>query len=161
MKVHDTFVGLAFLGLGIFIAAYSQTLAAPRGQAYGPGFFPLLIGTGMALVGLAISLQGLRSYRASALAEAPEWAEGVRPALRFWIIPIAIIFFVVAVTPLGFLITATVILSVVMTVNSGRPLISLTTALVVALVVNLCFASLLHVPLPWGPLTSISGWFIW
>ena len=161
MKVHDIIIGIIILALGLCVAAYSTTLVAPRNLSYGPGFFPLLVGCGMALVGLVISFQGMRNLRAEPAFELPEWTRSARMALRFWILPAAILFYVVAVETLGFLATATLILTAAMTAGGVRLFKAFVVGLLVAVITNIAFASLLHVPLPWGPLTSISGWLIW
>lgn len=161
MKVHDLIVGVMFMLSGVFVAAYSQTFAAPRNLNYGPGFFPLMVGTGLALVGLAIAWQGLRNYRTSPLAVLPDWAKSPKPALRFWAIPGAILFYVTFVDQFGFLITTTLVLATVIATGGAPKTKALIVGFLVALAMNIGFASVLHVPLPWGPLTSISGWLIW
>lgn len=161
MKVHDIIVGLVFLALGLFVAGYSTSLVAPRHLSYGPGFFPLLVGCGMALVGTLIALQGLRSLRSSPMVVLPDWTKGARMALRFWILPASILFYVIAVDTLGYLATATLILTAAMAAGGIHLLKAFVVGFLVAAITNIAFASLLHVPLPWGPLTSISGWLIW
>lgn len=161
MKVHDIIIGMIFLALGIGVAVYSTTLVAPRNLNYGPGFFPFLVGCGMALVGLVIALQGLRSIRSTPVVVLPDWMRSAHMALRFWILPASILFYVFAVDLLGFLATATLILTAAMAIAGIHLFKAFAVGLVVAVVTNIAFASLLHVPLPWGPLTSISGWLIW
>ncbi|KXF74706.1 hypothetical protein ATN84_22690 [Paramesorhizobium deserti] len=161
MKVHDLIVGMVFMLLGIFVAAYSRTFAAPRNLSYGPGFFPLLVGTGLSLVGLAIVWQGLRNHKTSPIVVPPDWTKSARFALRFWIIPGVIVFYIAFVDLLGFLITATLILTSVIAASGAPKTKALIVGFLVAAVMNIGFASILHVPLPWGPLTSISGWLIW
>lgn len=161
MKVHDLIVGTVFLGLGVFVAAYSQTLVAPRNLSYGPGFFPLIVGTGLALVGIAIALNGFRSPRATPIVVVSEWAGSPRTALRFLILPAAIFFYIAVVNFFGFLATATIMLATIIAINGAPKRHALLAGFLVALVLNVGFASLLHVPLPWGPLTSVSGWLIW
>ncbi|WP_158285768.1 tripartite tricarboxylate transporter TctB family protein [Pseudohoeflea suaedae] len=161
MKVHDIIVGIVILALGLCVATYSTTLVAPRNLNYGPGFFPLLVGCGLALVGLVISLQGLRNLRVEPVFVLPEWARSAQMALRFWILPGSILFYVFAVEALGFLATATLILTAAMAAGGIHLFKAFVAGLLVAVATNVAFASLLHVPLPWGPLTSISGWLIW
>ncbi|WEX11025.1 tripartite tricarboxylate transporter TctB family protein [Chelativorans sp. AA-79] len=161
MKVHDIFVGMVLLGVGVFVAAYSQTLTAPRNLSYGPGFFPMLVGGGLALCGGALVLQGLSNLKAAPLAVLPDWTGDARKAVRFWILPAAILFYVVFADALGFLATATLIVATVVAVRGASKIRALAVGFAVALVMNIGFASFLHVPLPWGPLTSVSGWLIW
>ncbi len=161
MKVHDSIVGAVILVLGASVAIYARTLVPPRHLPYGPGFFPFLIGIALALVGAGMIVQGVRAGRGVALFTPPEWIASLKTALRFWVLPAAIGFYMVAVGPLGFLATATILLATILIINGISVLRGIGLAVTVALVVNIIFASVLHVPLSWGVLTPISGWFIW
>jgi len=161
MKVHDAIVGLVFLCFGIFVVAYAQTLTPPRHLTYGPGFFPSLIGGGLILVGAGILVQGIRAWRLQPLGEAPEWLRSPVLAMRFWILPAGVVFYIIAVEPLGFLLTVFLMLSAILKANGASLPSSLAVGLTVAVIVNIVFASLLHVPLAWGVLTPVSGWFLW
>ncbi|WP_321449529.1 tripartite tricarboxylate transporter TctB family protein [uncultured Cohaesibacter sp.] len=161
MKAHDSIVGLVVAILGGAIALYSQSLVPPRHLNYGPGFFPLLIGIGLVLVGGGLIVQGYVTGRDKPLFYRPRWLENRQLVFRFWIIPIAILFYWLAVTPLGFLATATILLAIIQIANGVRWKLAFGVALITALVVNILFASILHVPLSWGLLTPISGLFIW
>jgi putative tricarboxylic transport membrane protein len=161
MKVHDAFVGAVFLGAGVFVALYAQSLTPPRHLAYGPGFFPTLIGTGMALTGGAIIITALRAGSADQWVVKPDWWGSAGASLRFWAIPAAIIFYYLVAGTLGFLATAAIILTALTFINGARISIAALVGVVSAVILNIVFASILHVPLPWGPLRSISGWFIW
>ena len=161
MKVHDIIIGLVILARGLCVAVYSTTLVAPRNLNYGPGFFPLLVGCGMSLVGVVIALQGGRNLRSMPVVMLPDWTRNAHMALRFWIFPASILFYVLAVDALGFLATATLTLTAAMAAGGIHLFKAFVAGLLVAVAPNIAFASLLHVPLPWGPLTSISGWLIW
>lgn len=161
MKVHDVVVGGAVLGLGTFVAVTGQALRPPRHLAYGPGFFPMLIGIGLMAVGALILVRAAWTLRGAVLVTAPEWLSSGRAALKFSIIPAAIVFYLFAVDPLGFLATATILLASIFVVNGVSARRGVPLAFVLAVVVNLVFASLLHVPLAWGVLEPVSGWLIW
>ena len=161
MKVHDVVVGGVVLGLGTYVAATGHSLTPPRHLAYGPGFFPMLIGIGMMAVGALICVRAAWALRGAALTTAPEWMRSGRAALKFWIIPAAIVFYIVAVDPLGFLATATILLATIFVVNGVSVRRGVPLALALSVVINLVFASLLHVPLSWGVLEPVSGWLIW
>jgi len=161
MKVHDVIVGGVIFGLGAFVATTGYMLRPPRHLAYGPGFFPMLIGFGLMTVGALIAIQALSTLRGSRWATVPEWARSRAGLLRFAIIPAAIVFYIVAVGPLGFLATATILLATIFTVNGVAVRRGVPLALGLAVVVNLVFASVLHVPLSWGVLEPFSGWLIW
>ena len=161
MKVHDSFIGAFVFLLGAYVAVYANGLTPPRHLQYGPGFFPFLIGIGLAAVGVGIFINGVRNWHAQAPFVVPDWLSSGRAALKFWILPAAIVFYLIVVIPLGFLATATIILATIFFVN-GVPLgRGVALALVIAAIVNIAFASILHVPLPWGVLTPVSRWLIW
>ncbi|MGQ9371622.1 tripartite tricarboxylate transporter TctB family protein [Azospirillum sp. ST 5-10] len=161
MKVHDVFVGLFFLAAGAFVAAYAATLTPPRHLAYGPGFVPSLIGTAMMLVGGGIVLTALRTVRTAPLWQWPDWAANPRGRWRFAALLAAIAAYVLLVDALGFLLTATLILLALFVVAGMRPPAALAVGVASAAALTVVFASVLHVPLPWGPLQSVSGWLIW
>lgn len=160
MKVQDTITGGVFALLGVFMLVYAASLQAPRHLAYGAGFFPSLIGGGLVLVGAAIAWQGVRAGRGGPLIELPE-VLAANAWLRFAAIPVAILFYLLAAELLGFLLTSTIILAFLFAV-AGLPLrIGIPVAIAVAVVFTAFFASILHMPLPWGPLRDVSGWLIW
>ncbi|SJZ66063.1 tripartite tricarboxylate transporter TctB family protein [Consotaella salsifontis] len=161
MKIHDAIIGAIFLCIGIAVVIYARTLVPPRHLAYGPGFFPFLVGCGLALVGGGIVIQSWRGLRATPFLVAPDWLASRKAFLRFWVLPFSIAFYMLAIGPFGFLGTATVLLAMILVVNDVSPLPAIGISLAVAMVVNIIFASFLHVPLSWGLLTPISGWFIW
>lgn len=161
MKLHDGAIGTIVACFGAFVAAHARTLNPPRHLDYGPGFFPLLIGIGLMGVGGLIVLNGVRGGRGQPLFVAPVWVRSGTMALRFWILPAAIGFYLLAVEWLGFLMTSITILASIMAVNGVSLRRSVGLAVALSVLVNVIFASILHVPLPWGFLTPVSGWLIW
>ncbi|WP_110601451.1 tripartite tricarboxylate transporter TctB family protein [Salinicola lusitanus] len=161
MRVHDIILGPAVVLAGAGLCVWATALPQPQGFAYGPNLFPTLTGSGLALAGLSILFAGIKKRRMGPLFERPDWSKRWRLAINFWLIPVAIIAYVLLVEPLGFLITATLLLFALMIANRVHPRRAAVVALIIALAINLLFASILHVPLPWGPLTAVSGWLIW
>jgi putative tricarboxylic transport membrane protein len=160
MKVNDIITGGAFALLGAFMLVYARELQPPRHLQYGAGFFPTLIGSGLMLVGAGIAWGGVRASAGGRMLQLPD-ASAPGSWLRFAAIPIAILFYLVAADTLGFLLTATVILTFLFAAAGVRLRAGLPISVVVSLVFTAFFASLLHMPLPWGPLRDISGWLIW
>ncbi|MBK3773194.1 tripartite tricarboxylate transporter TctB family protein [Azospirillum brasilense] len=161
MKVQDVLVGLFFIVIGILMIGHAAELKPPRHLKFGPGFFPLLIGSGLIIVGGVIALLGLRSLRTEPLWHRPEWSRTRQGWVRFCSIPAAIALYVLIVDAAGFLLTAVLVMVLVLAV-SGVPLRrSVPAGAVTAVVLTAIFASVLHVPLPWGPLQNISGWLLW
>lgn len=160
MKVNDIITGGVFALLGAFMLVYARELAPPRNLQYGAGLFPTLIGTGLVLVGAGIAWGGVRAGAGARMLQLPD-ASAPGSWLRFAAIPLAILFYLLAVDTLGFLLTAAVILAFLFSAAGVSLRAGLPISLAVSLVFTVFFASLLHMPLPWGPLRSISGWLIW
>lgn len=55
----DLVTGLLFLALGLFAIAYGRTYPLGTPARIGPGYFPLLIASGLALLGLVLVVRGL------------------------------------------------------------------------------------------------------
>ncbi|MEI2415433.1 tripartite tricarboxylate transporter TctB family protein [Orrella sp. JC864] len=161
MKVHDLFVGLFFVALGALVCGYAGSLPAPRHVDYGPGLFPAIVGAGLTATGLAIALKSLATLRTAVWWVRPQWSRSRLLALRFWSILLALPIYILLADTLGFLPTSTLIMTAMLRLR-GVPLArAVLVALVVSLALTLLFASLLGVPLPWGPLTDISEYLIW
>lgn len=161
MKFNDLVVGLFFCVLGVGLVSYAATLTPPRHLQYGPGFFPGLIGGGLILVGGAMALLGMRTYRAVPLWVRPDWSYSLGGWMRFTSILAAIAFYIVAVKVLGFIITTTIVMTFLLAVRQVPVRRGLPVGLAASVVLTIIFASVLRVPLPWGPLESISGWLLW
>ena len=55
----DFFSGLMFMGVGIAFAWGASTYTIGQGARMGPGYFPLMLGVVMALLGMAITFKSL------------------------------------------------------------------------------------------------------
>jgi len=161
VKVHDFFIGAFFLIIGSGICLYASQLPVPHHVKYGPGVFPAIIGTGMILVGAAIAFKSLSVAKGGKWLERPSWLESPKAAIRFWIIPASIPFYMLVADSFGFVLTSMVIMSSMLWVRGVSPLRAIITGVAVSLVLTVLFASILKVPLPWGPLTGISGHLLW
>lgn len=169
----DLAFGLALSVAGIWIAWVAGRLPAIPAQAYGPGFFPMWVGIGLAGCGVAMVWRALAgrmppagaSVRAQASMPAQDRAAGILPpappvsALR---IRLAIAWMLLGLTLVGFLLERVgflVCMPVFMLVFLGlvgepwrRSL--LTTAASTA-IVYFGFAKLLKVPVPAGWLQGL------
>ena len=156
MRLPDRVTGLFLVGLGA-AAAYGGWLLPPvPGQPVGPNIFPLVIGTGLALCGLAIAFGIGHSFE-----EAEELipVEGGQPkqappgrfyGLRALLPPALLLFYVAVADRLGFIITAGLIVFVTSTALGARWKLSLPLAVLAPIGIHLIFSKLLRVPLPAG-----------
>jgi putative tricarboxylic transport membrane protein len=156
MRLPDRVTGLFLVGLGAAAAYGGWQLPPVPGQPVGPNVFPLVIGTGLALCGLAIAFGIGHSFEEE---EELIPVEGGQPkqaptgrfyGLRALLPPALLLFYVVAADRLGFIITAGLIVFVTSTALGARPKLSLPLAVLAPIGVHLIFSKLLRVPLPAG-----------
>ena len=156
MRLPDRVTGLFLVGLGT-AAAYGGWLLPPvPGQPVGPNVFPLVIGTGLTLCGLAIAFGIGHSFEEE---EELIPVEGSQPkqaqpgrfyGLRALLPPALLLFYVAVADRLGFIITAGLIVFVTSTALGARWKLSLPLAMLAPIGVHLIFSKLLRVPLPAG-----------
>lgn len=156
MRLPDQVTGSFLIVLGA-AAAYGGWLLPPvPGQPVGPNVFPLVIGTGLALCGLAIAFGIGRSFEEEEeLVPVEEGqARAARPGklygLRALLPPALLIFYVAVAERLGFIITAALIVYATSTALGAKWKLSLPLAVLAPVGVHLIFGKLLRVPLPAG-----------
>jgi putative tricarboxylic transport membrane protein len=155
MRLPDRVTGLFLVGLGGW-AAYGGWLLPPvPGQPVGPNVFPLVIGTGLALCGLAIAFGIGHSFEEEE--EIVPFEAGKAPVpqgklygLRALLPPALLLFYVAAADRLGFILTAALIVYVTATALGARLKLSLPLAVLAPIAIHLIFSKLLRVPLPIG-----------
>ena len=155
MRLPDRVTGLFLVGLGGW-AAYGGWLLPPvPGQPVGPNVFPLVIGTGLALCGLAIAFGIGHSFEEEE--EIVPFEAGKAPAsqgklygLRALLPPALLLFYVTVADRLGFILTAALIVYVTATALGARLKLSLPLAVLAPIAIHLIFSKLLRVPLPIG-----------
>ena len=155
MRLPDQVTGLFLVGLGA-AAAYGGWLLPPvPGQPVGPNIFPLVIGSGLALCGLAIALGIGRTFEEEEEIIPLEAGQARPPTsklygLRALLPPALLLFYVAAADRLGFIITAALIVFVTSSALGARWKLSLPLAVMAPIVIHLIFSKLLRVPLPAG-----------
>lgn len=143
--------GAGFAALGTTMALVADGTPTIPGQAYGPGFFPILIGWAMAAVGVLIALRALRGKHAEA-GDPPDRLPSY-PAALAWTV-IGLVGIVLLFEPLGFVAAATIYLAVFMMLLKVRPLPAIALAAAASLAIDLLFVRFLLVPLPPGILSA-------
>jgi putative tricarboxylic transport membrane protein len=158
MRLPDQVTGLFLVGLGA-AAAYGGWLLPPvPGQPVGPNVFPLVIGSGLALCGLAITFGIGHTFEEEEEIIPLEGGE-VRPptgklySLRALLPPALLLFYVVVADRLGFIITAGLIVYATSSALGARWKLSLPLAVLAPMGIHLIFSKLLRVPLPAGLLS--------
>lgn len=155
MKFNDLFAGLVFLALSALVASASWNLPNPSEQPLGPSAFPLILSGLLALCATILAVNGARATERGPLFARTEWARSTGAVLRLLLVPAAVIFYIVAAEPLGFLLAAALILVALFLAGGVKPLHALALSLAAALVIHSIFYLGLGVQLPWGPLEPL------
>ncbi len=150
MKVNDAVVGAALIVLAAAILVHIQPYPLIPGQQYGPALFPGLIAVGFIATGALLVLRGVR--RGRPLFEPGGALRSARLATNFVAICAALVFYIVAAEPLGFLVTGALCLAALFLKFGVRPPAAIAIAVIATLVIHTLFYKLLRVPLPWGVL---------
>ena len=155
MNRGDTIAGVAFAALGLFMIA--ETLKAPYllEGVPGPAFLPRWLGIGLIATGAVIAVNAMRVAAAEGARAA--WPDAVgwrRVALMLGALAVSLL----VLEKLGFLLTTTFFVAVVifgLGVRSWLTLVSV--PLIAAIGLYVVFAVWLSVPLPKGVLEFLSG----
>lgn len=154
----DRMIGLGFaaLGLAILVLALQlpQPLAATR-IAYGPGFFPAILGSVIALAGCAMLF--IKPDDAGDEDDAAE-AIGLTQLTRPAIVVVAALVYILFSQQVGFLVLAPIILTGLLLMGRVPLLQSLLIGVPGAIIIYALFAKLLLVPLPLGLLTPLGAY---
>lgn len=156
MRVADWVFGLILLiGAGL-IFQQAAGFADMPGQDYGPALVPSLVATGFVICGLVLVFTGIKA-RATAFGLDPQARAPGRVFDAFLTVG-SVVFMMLVWDILGFLITSTIVLTVLIARYWGGRIVSaLLVGVVGSLVIDWLFRKMLLVPLPLGP---FSGW-IW
>lgn len=150
MKFNDAVLGAVFLALSIAVLVTIQGFPKIPGQSIGPGAFPGLIALLLAGCSIALIWRGLRNK--TPLVAVGAWLGSPRHVQNFLIATGGLVFYVLASDKLGFLVCGVVILLSLFLTLRVRPLLAVSLALVLPVVIHVIFYKLLRVPLPWGVL---------
>ena len=150
MKINDALTGALLVVLGVVILWHVQGFPEMQGQKFGPAWFPGLAAAGLALCGLGLVYQGVRS-RVPWIA-LDDWTRRRRPVAGFFAVIAGLAFYVVASNPLGFHVTSVLLLVAWLRILGARWPIALVVAIAAPIVIHLAFYKVLRIPLPWGVL---------
>ena len=155
MRLNDAVLGIAFMIAGAAVVLQAQTFPAVPGQPYGSAFFPRLIGFGLCLVGIILTVQGVRARHSVPWATWPAWARSHLSTARFASVPVALIAYILLVEPFGFIATSLILLTTMQLLLRVRPVRAVAAAVIVTALIEVVFGMLLRVPLPRGILESL------
>ena len=159
MKFDDTILGTVLLVFAVLVVSYAQTFPTLAGMSVGPELFPTIIGSGIGACGLGLIATGLARRRIQARGpwvELAPWVRSGRLMGNALAVLGALVFYIFFSKPLGFHITAFVIVVAVMAKLGVSARAAAGFAVAVPLLIHYLFNDLLRVPLPWGVLTPIA-----
>ena len=155
MRLLDRVTGLFLVGLGAAAAYGGWKLPPVPGQPVGPNVFPLVIGIGLVLCGLAIAFGIGHSFEEEEQIVPYEGGEAPAPrgklyGLRALLPPALLLFYVAVADRVGFILTAGIIVFVTATALGARWKLALPLTVLAPIAIHLIFSKLLRVPLPIG-----------
>lgn len=157
MRFNDAILGLVILLGGLAIVLQASTFPPTHGQAYGPDFFPTIIGTGLILSGLGLIVSGWRARAVTGWIDVA--GHRFDRLVDAGLVLLVILAFILFVDRLGFVLTAGVGMYVLLVrFRGGNWLSSLLITVVLVLVVDWAFRTMLLVPLPQGVLLPRLPW---
>jgi putative tricarboxylic transport membrane protein len=149
MKISDTVVGASFVTAGALIVTGTLGYPTLDGGHPGPALFPRILGTLMMALGAGLALQGVRTRDATQTVEWRRLHRNVGVVNALFVLG-GTLAYLGLVDRLGFLISGTLLLFLLM----WRLRVPLLRAVIVAIVFNatvhFLFAKVLRVPLPPG-----------
>lgn len=155
MRLPDSVTGSFLVVLGAAAAYGGWRLPPVPGQPVGPNVFPLVIGLGLALCGLAIVFGIGHSFEEEEELIPVEGEAKAAPTGRLYSLhallpPALLLFYVLAADRLGFIITAALMVLATSTALGAKWKLALPLTALAPIGIHLIFAKLLRVPLPAG-----------
>lgn len=148
MRFNDALIGVLLLIVSAVVYFYARTLPDIPGQEYGAAVFPVIMACGLGLCGAALTVSGARHWHGAATLAA--WTNDSAAWVRLIALLAAILFYIFAAEPLGFMITSTVTLFALFMLLGSRWWVAALVAVAVSLLIERSFGNLLLVPLPRG-----------
>ncbi len=155
MRFNDTTVGAILILLAATMIGLTFSFPAFPGQKYGPSLFPRILGTGISLCSLLLILRDRRLAAGGPWLVLADWVGQPRKLASFGLMLAAMVFYIFASEPLGFIPCAFLIQIVLFLWFGVRPVTAVIVAVAMTLVAHWFFARMMLVPLPRGILDSV------
>ena len=148
----DRSVGLGLIVLAALVLWSARGFPNVPGQKLGAAFLPMLIGVGLLLCGVALTLRR-RVRPAGPVGPGVAASSGDEHFGSSGVTIAAVVIYIVAADTVGFLLLAPLVLLATFLAQRVRFGTALGWSLGGTLLVHVAFYKLLRVPLPWGVLT--------
>jgi putative tricarboxylic transport membrane protein len=155
MRFNDAVLGVILMALAGVMLALTFSFPPFPGQQYGPSLFPRILAGGIIVFSAILMLRSFRAGRREPWLELADWVREPRQLASFALMLGAMVFYIFASEPLGFIPTAFLIQLVMFFWFGVRPVTAITVAIVMTGVVYWFFDGLMRVPLPRGILDSV------
>lgn len=162
MKLSDILMGPIIVAIGIVALIAASVQPKPFfGTGYGGGLFPTVVGCGLLLAGVLLTLNGWKERASQPLVVIGGWVQSPRHIANAAVVLGVLVFYILFSKFLGFILAGFVVVFVTLLQFTRAPVRSLIVALVTTLVVKVGFQDVLLVPLPWGILEPYAGVLTW
>jgi putative tricarboxylic transport membrane protein len=151
MRVNDAICGFVLIVFAAVMAALTIPFPDFPGQKYGPDLLPRLLAVALTICGIILVVRGLKTRRqGEAWYTLPAWLSVPAKVLRFVLVIAALLFYIFASDPLGFVVVSFVIVTALSIAFGAKPAWAVLTALIATVAINYFFGSIMRVPLPRG-----------
>jgi putative tricarboxylic transport membrane protein len=99
VRLNDAVIGVVLILFALAMIAYTRTFPAMPGQDYGPALFPTLIGIGLIVAGVILTVSGLRRRRGEPVFGGGEWLRSGGHLVNFLAVVGGLVLYIVA--PIG------------------------------------------------------------
>ncbi|MEM7041682.1 MAG: tripartite tricarboxylate transporter TctB family protein [Pseudomonadota bacterium] len=158
MKFDDAALGLIVLIAGAAIIFTASGFPEMAGMAYGPAFFPTLIGIGFGLCGVSLLVSGLLAWKREGAVTwlvLPGWFNDRTASMRAIGVLMAVVAYALLSNWLGFLLIVSLITAALLLLFGVSKPLTAVIAIVLPLLLHYGFSVLLRVPLPRGPIEML------
>lgn len=156
MRFNDAVLGAIVAAFGLFVIVEAGNFPGLPGQAYGPAFFPEIIGSVLAASGALLVVQGIATSRRRAFVTWGDWITSPRHIVNFLIVPVSLVAYILFSKALGFIPISLIILGILIRRFGGSWMITVIASITTTMLIHTLFYQFLHVPLPWGLLDPIA-----
>ena len=156
MRFNDAVLGVVISAFAVFVIAMARTFPGLPGQDFGPAFFPSVVGSIMLIGGMILIVRGIASRKEVGWVDLGAWANSSRHVINLVLVPVVMIFYIVASDFVGFVPISFAVLFVLFVRFGVSLVLGAGLAVATTLVIHTVFYKFLLVPLPWGLLEPIA-----